>query len=1751
MSETSAVYEIDITDKPVFRFGNGQHLQASSRVDIHNTSIGSVSFYVLGGEACLTPPLMGGKTLRQLGAVLAYQNNLLLYRRQDPQMWFAVKMHSHASNHVSIDLMESATEMKDPGMWFVSESSGMSMSQHDATESTSAAATILMMSNVGNTNLSGQLTSLAQRLRALRQFSEHGTSVSSMCGRRPTPNGLSMPWSAPTKAEAESVCSVDDVPRMRTTNQLCVEETYGGCLQVDGTSPASDELGTEGDRERDGREPGDGEGCHWKGHGVEGHSASEGADRKCLHQHDISGVPEAYGLHGEHQRRSGQCDGHDRCQGQGQDQDQGTVRVAVGSSIQAPEGERAGQLGSGEVPKCSPGICAGQDSGTVAAAVPQARCQEGEDSPGATCQRQAPATDTSGLRDQVGRRGLGCQLGGEAAGKPLSGLWTSLKSLQNRMVGGICHQASNQASTGDKTMKSSAMDFEGSRLRILGSDGVPVEYSGCRTACVGCHSPGLTTGASGFKGSLPDPDANPVEKQLPVPGPGGGKRKGVVPYIARKLASNMAILSAMILIPFRSLMSQITTSVDFVEVACAPTSSLSAKMEELGFHIQRVNFKEGFDLDQKSGTQKLHDFIREKKPRHTWVSLKCTRLSSLNNLTQRDEHEEAAFQKRQARDLKRADEVVQALESALINGDDISWEWPTGATKGWKSRAIQRLQKLSIKHHRHLYWCHFHGCAYGLSYKGFAVQKGWTVATTCREVWLGLQRRCPGDHEHLHCRGAVAQASSYYPTEMVKSVTKAITASWQRVEEKAGTSLGRDLSIHLLDAGKELEHLDNMTGLYVAQECQEMLKFEAQARQEQPEILALTRNRYPAEMPSGKQLEMIKSQMLRVHKAAGHPSFANLQRLLRARQAPPWAVALAGQIKCPDCVEAKQPPSAPVASLHDTPGLLEIIGADIFESEHGGHKFKFMLIRDRASGLVMVEFLQRYGGDGEDSAWEPNSDTVIKVFAKWMMHNPSPKWILTDSATYFTSQRMMDYAGMSGIGLLTTPAEAHHMLGAEENAIKLIKNAATRLLKDEVTMEVELAYTLAAHGHNSSINSTGFSPFQWSRGSSAPMENMPIGINPRRAFDGMLKLKEKARIAFEVESAKARLSKLNNTVPQKVQVFKPGMLVMLWRQRQKPGKTGGVWIGPVRVLLQEGGTIWTATGATLIRARAVQLRRCTNREELQATLEGTAVLRMPVTLESLLQNFTGRHFADVTGDVPSMEQLQDDVQGAEVLVEPPTNVRPDVWSFRQDGGRRFLVRVHHLPRLSLFSPQRMTSCPVPESDLSGRRLTKLKGMSPDAKEVVIEDDYKTSEDPHKSLQDRWKGETWLEMKAEAAQSSAAKKTRKGKAEAERKRKAEADLPTKDEVQEGEEDEVPDQVGDSGGAHYDPPEGAALPSVPAISPLTTALRAGGADAVDGVPAKVNVSSGTTCPVDACVLPGGHYGPHEDEEGHEFTWNPYQGRQNLGADEAAPESSEDSDSSAELLIEPPDNKIYSNNAEIKHVLEKQAKHTPANESFYALEIEIGPSDLKYLSKNTDGWSIWLSKKMLEKGKEKRWTQLDLEEKKRFDLAQAKELSNVLSSKALRSLTSQEMSSLEPSSVAQMRWVLTVKSDGTAKARLVILGFQMSNITELDTAAPTMGRVGRYLLLSLCANKGYRLKAGDVTSAFLQADENLEQLEMTVWAPAELAVLFGADPKNPVLPLRVCKAFYGLVQSPRCWFMDVSSKMIKHGWRQLLSD
>lgn len=1721
LGATKLKYDVIMHDKPTFRFGNGQQSQAKSRVDIFDTSIGDVSFYVLGDGAHMTPPLLGGKTLRKLDAVMAYQNNLFIYKAPGSSLgssWFAVKMQQHPTAHVSIDLAEKAELMDTNFVMCLSTASSSQTTPSQHVHDDVMSKPVFMMSDAvtKNANIRTSLSNLAQRLQRLRDLSEHGRG-GTMCSGRPSCEGVPVLREAPAQAAPEPICAVDDMSEVRHSHQLQTQEGLRGRVQADGTTPQSDSAGIGAAAIDNASCRSHREGREWQADGVERDSAAKWPDSDHGDQHGSECLSQTHGLSTS-------------------DQDSQSKEITFATDVQGSTDTKPFQHGVAEV-----GRSTGSEDFRPRSdrEVHRGRPQDAQSCCKVQC--YAFSGDHGGDADQFLRRGKqpisACGDGEEGAiGKALRSIKARLWNLTQSTAAAKSTAESNDKDTTSTTNASAS--FGATR------HGVPTDTIGGAVQFV---KPSPTDETD------PSHKMNAIEQDLPRPGPGGGKRRGVAPNTAKKLARSAAVIGAMVTVPFQGLLGQLQRSDDFMEIACAPTSALTTEMENMGFKCSRINYISGYDLESKAGTTKLAESILQAPPKHAWVSLPCTRLSSLTNLTQRDEVEQANFDRRVGRDLRRADEVASGLEPILADGGDVSWEWPTNAKKGWKSRAIMKLQALMKKHGRHVFWCVFHGCAYGLEYNGWPVQKSWTVMTTNRHVWLALQKRCPGGevHEHVHCRGIVAKASSYYPAKMVKAVTKAIVESWQQYEELAGVSVARDVEVHLLGAPQRFDEEDQ--GLACDPDEHDWKFFEAEVRQEQPHVLALTRNRFGSEPPTGKRLEQLKAQLLRVHRASGHTSMASLQRLLKARNAPSWAVELAGGLSCPDCTEARRPVPGPVASLHETPGLMEIVGSDVFEFDHGNSKFKFILFRDRASGFVMTQFLQRYGGDDEPKAWEPTSTDVLKAFSKWLMVNPAPKWWLTDSATYFTSQQVIDFAGRSGMGLLTTPAESHEMLGAEEGCIRILKAAVARLMREEPDMEIPMAFDLAAHGSNQSVNASGFSAFQWVRGASSPLPDFPLGVDVKKAFGGMLKLKEKARVAFEMESAKSRLSRLSNAAPRPSTSYKQGQLLMLWRQRNRPGKVSGMWVGPVRLLLQEGQTLWLATGATLIRARLQQVRSCTRREELQAALEGTAILQLPVTVDSLLQSFTGRNFSDVTGEVPSPGQLQDNVVGADVRAVPQGDrYRPDSWKIEDKDGKRWLVRIHSLPRLALFTPSRTTSSPLDEDSLVGTRITTIKGIDSVSADVVINDDFKTCNEPNRVLQNRWIGETRFEVKSTDKHAKQAKlNPRTGQ-----KRKANlAPLPEESAtmrdgdgaLQPDTPEEAQQRESPGGKATSSSSSSGMLPHVAGISPLTTALRDRGAQAVDGVPARPDVDGTNHCPVPACCLQGGHAGPHQDQDGATFTWSPYNGRvdidvppaEDVPIDETHSSSESSSSEDSELVPDPP-RAVLAMEAPVKEV-----------ECFYALEIPVDGKDLETLTKSPQLSSIWLSRKMLEKGKERRWSQMSLEEKKGFDLAQAKELTNVLSAKALRSLTEDEHLNLDPAKVMQMRWVLTVKNDGTYKSRLVVLGFQQANIAEVQVSAPTMAKLSRNLVLLVCANYGFLLKSGDVTSAFLQALESLEDQNLVVWAPAELAVLFGADPHHPVMPLKITKAFYGLVQSPRCWFMDVCKTMKAHGWQNILAD
>ena len=56
-------------------------------------------------------------------------------------------------------------------------------------------------------------------------------------------------------------------------------------------------------------------------------------------------------------------------------------------------------------------------------------------------------------------------------------------------------------------------------------------------------------------------------------------------------------------------------------------------------------------------------------------------------------------------------------------------------------------------------------------------------------------------------------------------------------------------------------------------------------------------------------------------------------------------------------------------------------------------------------------------------------------------------------------------------------------------------------------------------------------------------------------------------------------------------------------------------------------------------------------------------------------------------------------------------------------------------------------------------------------------------------------------------------------------------------------------------------------------------------------------------------------------------------------------------------------------------------------------------------------------------------------------------------------------------RVRWILTRKTDGTAKARLVLLGYQDRDLDKLKSASPTASRRARNNFLQIAAHRRWK--------------------------------------------------------------------------------
>ena len=213
--------------------------------------------------------------------------------------------------------------------------------------------------------------------------------------------------------------------------------------------------------------------------------------------------------------------------------------------------------------------------------------------------------------------------------------------------------------------------------------------------------------------------------------------------------------------------------------------------------------------------------------------------------------------------------------------------------------------------------------------------------------------------------------------------------------------------------------------------------------------------------------------------------------------------------------------------------------------------------------------------------------------------------------------------------------------------------------------------------------------------------------------------------------------------------------------------------------------------------------------------------------------------------------------------------------------------------------------------------------------------------------------------------------------------------------------------------------------------------------------------------------------------------------------------------------------------------------------ALSVEM-PTDEKSLKHFKRDPVTWTANK-LKKHAEVRMETLTPEQVKDMDNAKQLEVSQWIQAAACKAL---EKNMVVPKGrTMKMRWVLTFKSSGAAKARIVIVGFTDPDLGRLSTTSPTMTRRTRQLMMTRATCSSWTQIKCDAKSAFLQTSRNTEEHRSVFAIPVpELAQAMGVPPNQAV---QIVKSCYGLVNAPHEWYLDVRETIEKLGGESLLTE
>ena len=371
-----------------------------------------------------------------------------------------------------------------------------------------------------------------------------------------------------------------------------------------------------------------------------------------------------------------------------------------------------------------------------------------------------------------------------------------------------------------------------------------------------------------------------------------------------------------------------------------------------------------------------------------------------------------------------------------------------------------------------------------------------------------------------------------------------------------------------------------------------------------------------------KEKEETQLKLLqKLHKQFGHRPKRVFVNLLKS--AEQWDSKFSAMIDkiidgCEGCILRKRNPDKPAVSLPMAKDFNHILTMDLKKWD------------DKHYVLYFVDMFTRYTVGSVITNKKPET-IVAKLFSDWIRYFTAPDIILTDNGGEFVNEAVKEACAMLNIYHATTAACSPWQNGHQEKGHSTCDNVGQCLERDYPEMPLEQVIAWACAVKNSLTNVYGYTAFELTFGRAPRLPSImtdPIPasqVEPTsRALIDNIKAIHATRAAF----AKAeKCEKLKLALRLKMRAvnrdYKPGELV--YYRRDKDDK----WLGPAKVIFQDGKVIGIRTSSSYVRVSANRLwpagqtlsERLKDEEEQLEKLKRGEIIEQKATVKEQRKTF--------------------------------------------------------------------------------------------------------------------------------------------------------------------------------------------------------------------------------------------------------------------------------------------------------------------------------------------------------------------------------------------------------------------------------------------------------------------------------------------------------------------------------------------------